>query len=109
MQEGSSQARGRTSGLTDPKVWIRGLFMLLFALIYSLAEVVVLAVAVFQFGTVLLTGRPNERLLEFGSNLSTYMYEIVLFFTYNTEQKPFPFDAWPSARGGPPAPLPPGS
>lgn len=78
--------------------WIRGLFMLLFAVIYSLAELVVLAVAVFQFGSMLLTRRPNERLLEFGRSLSIFMYQIISFFTYNTDRKPFPFDVWPSGR-----------
>ena len=26
------------------------------------------------------------------------MYQIISFFTYNTDRKPFPFDAWPSGR-----------
>ena len=82
--------------------WVRALYMVLFALIYSVAEIVLVAAVVFQFGCVLITGRPNGRLLAFGHSLSTFIYQMVLFFTYNTEERPFPFGAWPD-----PAPAPP--
>jgi len=74
--------------------WTRGLFMLLFAVIYGLAELVITAVVVFQFFYVLLSGKSNERLLVFGQGLSTFVYNIMLFLTYNIEEKPFPFAPW---------------
>ena len=55
-----------------------------------------------------LARRPNERLLDFGQSLSTLIYEMILFFPFNTERKPFPFDAWPSGRATMP-PAPPGA
>ncbi|MDT8316755.1 MAG: DUF4389 domain-containing protein [bacterium] len=76
-------------------IWIRGIYMLLFALIYSIAEIVFTAVAVFQFLTALVTGRPNELLLNFGQSLSTYIYQTVQFFTFNSDEKPYPFSPWP--------------
>ena len=82
--------------------WTRGLFMLLFAVIYGLAEIVITAVVVFQFFYVLITGKNKERLLVFGQGLSTFVYDIMLFLTYNIEEKPFPFGPWtndPPAAG----------
>lgn len=81
--------------ITNQSIWIRGLYMLLFALIYSIAEIVFTAVAVFQFLTALVTGRPNELLLNFGQSLSTYIYQIIQFFTFNSDEKPYPFSSWP--------------
>ncbi|MDX1656667.1 MAG: DUF4389 domain-containing protein [Candidatus Competibacteraceae bacterium] len=81
--------------VTRRNTWLRGLYMLLFALIYSLAEVVVIAVAILQFLVVLVTASPNTRLLEFGRGLSCYIYQIWLFLTFNDERLPFPFDRWP--------------
>lgn len=81
--------------ITSQSTWIRGLYMLLFALIYSIAEIVFTAVAVFQFLTALVTGRPNELLLNFGQSLSTYIYHVIQFFTFNRDEKPYPFAAWP--------------
>lgn len=81
-------------------VWKRALFMVLFAIIYSVAEIVVVLVAVFQFFCVLITGARNAQVLDLGQGLSSYLYEILLFETFNSERLPFPFAEWP--RGGRP-------
>jgi len=76
-------------------IWMRALYMLLFIFIYSAAEVVIALVAIGQFLTVAITGSKNDRLLKFGQSLSTFIYQIMQFFTFNSEQKPFPFAEWP--------------
>jgi hypothetical protein len=75
--------------------WLRALFMLLYILIFHLAEVVLSAVVVLQLLVAIFTGRPNARLLRFGQSLGTYIYQIVRFLTYNSEDQPFPFGDWP--------------
>jgi len=75
--------------------WMRGLFMLLFVVIYGVVEVVLTAVVVFQFIATLIARRPNVRLLELGQSLSDYVYAILMFLTYNDDEKPYPFAAWP--------------
>jgi hypothetical protein len=88
------------SHLTNPDLWVRGLFMILFAVAYSIAELVVVLVVVVQFLIVLFTGRSNENLQTFGKNLSTYVYQILQFETFNTETRPFPFSPWPDEAPG---------
>lgn len=80
-------------------IWIRGLFMLLFLVIYGVAEVVVAAVAVIQFGWVVVTEERNPRLERLGASASEFIYEIVCFWTFVSERKPFPFSDWPTPRG----------
>lgn len=80
-------------------IWMRGLFMLLFVVIYSIAEIVVALVAVFQFFCVLITGERNAQVLDLGRSLSVYIYEILRFETFDTERLPFPFEAWPRPGG----------
>ncbi len=89
--------------------WMRGLYMLLFAIIYSVAELVGLAVVVFQFAATLFSGRTNTQLRDFGHSLSVFIYQIWLFLTFNTEVLPFPFADWPQdARDArPPTPRTP--
>ena len=82
----------------DSSAWIRLLFMLLSALFYSAAEVVILAVAVFQSACVLVTGKTHERALLLGSQLSAYCYLVFRYLTYNTEERPFPFSDWPTGE-----------
>ena len=85
------------TGEDKESIWIRGLFMLLFVLIYSLAELVILAVALIQFGWVVATGERNGRLLRFGASLSHYVYQTLQYWLFGSEEKPFPFAEWPSA------------
>ena len=77
------------------QTWTRGLFMLLFAVVFWIAELLLLATAVFQFGFVLFTGRRNERLLAFGESLSRLFYQVVGYLTFNSDDRPFPFSDWP--------------
>ena len=82
----------------DKSIWVRLLYMLLFAFLYSAAEFVILAVVVYQFLHVLLTGgNKDERVKNLGSQLSVYVYQILQFQTFNTEDKPFPMADWPAA------------
>jgi len=83
--------------VTDKPTWTRGLYILLFIFIYSIAELVVYAVVVFQFLFSLFTGSRNEQLLLLGKNLSTFIYEVLLYITYNSDEKPYPFGPWPGA------------
>lgn len=76
-------------------IWKRALLMALFAIIYSITEIVVVVAAVFQFFCVLITGAKNARVLELGRDLSAYIYEILLFETFNSERLPYPFSPWP--------------
>ncbi len=79
--------------------WTRLLYMIVMAIAWSIAVLVTSAVVVLNFLYVLLTGKTNSRLTEFGQSLASYLYQIVRFMTFNTDTRPFPIDAeWPSAR-----------
>ncbi|MGB0467246.1 MAG: DUF4389 domain-containing protein [Pontibacterium sp.] len=74
---------------------MRLLYMLLFCLFYNVAEVVIGALVLFLFLTVLFSGEANKRLLAFGQSLSIYVFQVMRFLTFNTESRPFPFGEWP--------------
>ena len=86
--------------LTSRETWVRLLYILLFAVIYAVAEVVIAAVVVFQFFHVLATGRRNPRVLALGLALSTFVYQVLRFVTFNTDAAPWPFAEWPGGTGG---------
>ena len=86
------------TNLRSKSIWVRGLFMLLFAVLYGVAEIVLLVVAVFQFGHALITGRPNDNATAFGYALGRYIFDITRFVTFNIEDKPFPFSPWPTSE-----------
>jgi hypothetical protein len=88
----------RQQTVTEANIWLRGLYMVLFLLIYNVAEMVMLASVLFQFITKLLTGKTNRRILEFGQSLSLFIYQVWRFLTFNSESLPFPFAPWPESK-----------
>lgn len=84
--------------LLTPSTWIRLFFMLLYSIICYIAIFVIGIVILFQFGVVLLTGKLNQQLLPVGQSISIYIYQILVYLTYNSEEKPFPFDNWPEVN-----------
>ena len=84
--------------LTAGDTWMRGLFIVIFAVIYSITDILLTAVVVFQFLATLFTGETNARLRAFGLSLAAYIYQIIAFMTFNSDEKPFPFNPWPEGR-----------
>ncbi len=87
--------------LVNFQTWFRGFFMLVFLAIYIVLRWVIFAVIIFQFGSTLLTGQLNERLLSFSDSLSVYAFQIIRYLSYNSDDKPFPFRSWPKPSEAP--------
>ena len=86
--------------LKQKKTWLRGLYMVLFAIFYSVAEFVLVVIVLFQFLSALFTGRTNARLLTLGQSLSTYIYQALRYLSFNSEYRPYPFGDWPQGTPG---------
>ena len=84
--------------LTNCNTWIRFAYMLLFTVLLMAARLVITLVVVVQFLLVLLIGSDNENLRNLGQGLAKWVYETVMFLTFNSEEKPFPFNEWPSVE-----------
>lgn len=93
-----------TSNLLSSKHWLRLVFMVLFALALQLASLVMWAVVVLQFLFSLITGQDNANLRRLGKSLARYIHDVLVFVTYNGDDKPFPFADWPSAEQNLPEP-----
>jgi hypothetical protein len=103
-EQSSESSQGRPQGrpieehLKARSTWVRLLFMIVMTVCYAVARLVVAVVVVLQFLHVLFTGETNPRLKDLGLSLARYVYQIVEYLTFNTEVRPFPFDAeWPPA------------
>ena len=86
---------GIKENITRRSIWLRLVFMVVLGVAFSVAEFVTFAVVAFQFLSSLFTGHPNDRLTRFGRNLARYLQQIIVYMTFVTEEKPFPFTPWP--------------
>ena len=84
----------RTS-LLSRKTWIRIAYMALFLLLLILARSVLLLLILIQTGIVVTSGTDNDKLRELGQSLSKWVFQTLMFVTFNSEKKSYPFDDWP--------------
>ena len=77
------------------ETWIRLAYMLLFTLLLMAARLIITVVALMQLLIVLVSGADNENLRNLGQGLGKWVYQTVMFLTFNSNNKPFPFDEWP--------------
>src|ERR1044072_3531151 len=81
--------------------WLRLVFMIVVGLLFEVTRLVTAVVVILQFLHVLFTGEINPRLKDFGNSLATYTQHMGSYLTFNTEVRPFPFDAgWPAPTDG---------
>jgi hypothetical protein len=100
--------------LQRESILLRILWMLLFAFVWQLAELLLAGVVLVQLGYRLFYGAPSAALLAFGDSLSQYLAQIGRFGSFNSDEKPWPCADWPTpqapqgetAHSIPPAPHP---
>jgi hypothetical protein len=87
---------------TTRDVWLRGLFMLLFMIGFTVGQWLLNFLAIVQFVWLLIAREPNHFIARFGNSLSIWLAEIGRFLTCATDDKPFPWRAPPDANAPPP-------
>jgi hypothetical protein len=87
---------------TAQEVWIRGLFMLLFIIGFTVGQWLLNFLSVVQFVWLLFAREPNHFIATFGNSLSIWLAEIGRFLTCATDDKPFPWRPPPDAGASPP-------
>lgn len=92
MQEQTNEAQGESR-------WVRILYMVLFGMLFKVAEFVMWVTVAFQVLMTLISGAPNAQAQRFGQSLSLYVCEIWRYLTYNSDLKPFPLSEWPTPSG----------
>jgi len=75
-------------------IWMRGLFMVIFAVFFGLAETVLFVIALVQFLWMLFAKEKNQALADFGVSLGLWLSQVAAFQTAATDEKPFPWGKW---------------
>ncbi|GLQ05525.1 hypothetical protein GCM10007924_07460 [Sneathiella chinensis] len=81
--------------LQSGKTWKRLPLILLYALCFQVAEIVLAASTIIQFLFKLVCGAPLKRLSNFGAGLAAYLRQVSAFLTYSSNDKPYPLGDWP--------------
>jgi len=75
-------------------VWVRGLWVLLFGLMFSLSRAVLYVVALVQFGWQVVQGETNQPIADFGRALAEWQAATSRYMTAASDARPFPLASW---------------
>ena len=79
--------------------WMRGLFIVIFGVIFYVLIGIIWLLVIFQFLTKVITGNLNQQLDKFSSGLTQYAMQILDYVTFQSEVRPFPFSPLPGSGG----------
>ena len=79
-------------GKAEEGLLMRLIYMVIIAVMISLAQTVLTAITVIQFVIMLINGRePNERLADFGTDIGIWVAKAARYQTAASEVKPWPW------------------
>ena len=85
--------------LKSRATWMRLLFMVICAFLISITSFVGTFVVVLGFLWLLFTGEVNRQIRGVGQSIAAYLYEIIRYLTFNTDDRPFPLGGdWPTDK-----------
>ena len=84
-----------TSNTKSSGLWVRVVYMILFLLVFSISESIVILTTVVAFAFQLFGKPVPSGVLYIGRTFARFIEQVILFLTFNTEQQPFPFSPWP--------------
>lgn len=87
-----------TENAKDVDVWIRGLFIVIFGVIFYFLYGIIWLLVVLQFFTKVFTRQLNPQLMGFSHKLTGYALQILSYITFQSEVRPFPFSPLPEDK-----------
>ena len=100
MSESNQSNSSLQERLLSKTVWLRILYVLLFCVVGYICLGLVLLAALVQAVLLLTTGEVNANIHKLTGLMGSYLHQIVLFITFNSDDKPFPFSDFPGDSSG---------
>lgn len=78
--------------------WIRGLFIIIYGVIFYVLVGIIWLVVIFQFIMKVITANLNPNVMNFSGGLTRYAFQILQYVTFQSEERPWPFGPWPAEK-----------
>ncbi len=79
----------------NPEIFSRIFYTILFLLVGWISLWVFCFVVLIQFGFLLITGQVNTNLKGFNKEVGLFLFDLIKYLSFQTNEKPFPFRDWP--------------
>lgn len=95
MSEGTSDVK---TNVKNVDTWLRGLFIIVYAVISYVLFWIIWLVVIFQFVMKVLTANLNPNVMNFSGGLTRYAFQILEYVTFQSEERPWPIGPWPAGK-----------
>ena len=86
-----------TENIKEPSIWVnfflKVIYLIFLNFIIPFLGFITLLQLLFSIGSK----KPNENLVSFSKKISSYIYQIINFITYSSDQRPLPFNSFPES------------
>lgn len=89
---------GPDAGTTDGAMplWQRALYMFGFGILAYFTFLVLIFLAIVQLIVMAIDKAPNKDLKKFSRNTVQYLFELMAYLAFSSDERPFPFGPFPS-------------
>jgi len=94
----ANNAGDMKTNVKNPDTWLRGLFIIIYAVISYVLFWIIWLVVIFQFVMKVLTANLNPNVMNFSGGLTRYAFQILEYVTFQSEERPWPIGPWPAEK-----------
>ena len=84
-----------TENIKKPSIWVNFFLKVIYLIFLNFIVPFLGFVTLLQLLFSLGSKKPNENLIFFSKKLSIYVYQIINFITYSSDERPWPFNTFP--------------
>ena len=86
-----------TENIKEPSIWVNFFLKIIYLVFLNFIVPFLGFITLLQLLFSIGSKKPNENLVSFSKKISSYIYQIINFITYSSDQSPWPFNSFPES------------
>ena len=86
-----------TENIKEPSIWVNFFLKIVYLVFLNFIVPFLGFITLLQLLFSIGSKKPNENLVSFSKKISSYIYQIINFITYSSDQRPWPFNSFPES------------
>ena len=84
-----------SENIKEPSIWVNFFLKVIYLIFLNFIIPFLGFITLLQLLFSLGSKKPNDNLISFSKKISIYVYQIINFITYSSDERPWPFNAFP--------------
>ena len=84
-----------SENIKEPSIWVNFFLKVIYLIFLNFIIPFLGFITLLQLLFSLGSKKPNDNLISFSKKISIYIYQIINFITYSSDERPWPFNTFP--------------